>query len=481
METLLTPSESLAFQSFLTTVDTSQPPNDWASYASQFSPNSIRRDDDDISVDPLPPPPENDTLAKATKDLMSLDTAGWNDGPMSAHPDLPQHLMYAPQLRHHQEQQQPLLTQPLHPQHMYSSPHESFPFLNQKGSFQQHNPSYPQQPNHTQHFSHPQHHPQHSLNLASPTTPDLFSYPPPHAQNHPNGTAPPLTRSQSQSSAHGINGTMPPKRPARSSATRSMSMSSASTSTVAPRQRAGTSASQQSRSSHSPHPNGATASSSKPALLSPSQKKANHIQSEQKRRANIRRGYEALCETVPALREAIREEEEEARLNAAQAAAGLTNAKGKSTGKKRAAKKKDGDDGAPSSARDKIDGRAGPRSENVVLSKSEYIHLPMANPSSPTCFSAIDYINDLLSERSNLLSRLQKARSMLPPGHPCLMPLSPTPIWEREWKGGEGRLGDEDADESEGDAEAEDDDDSSRGKLKERRKGGSVDGVGTAG
>ncbi len=45
-------------------------------------------------------------------------------------------------------------------------------------------------------------------------------------------------------------------------------------------------------------------------LLSPSQKKANHIQSEQKRRANIRRGYEALCETVPALREAIREEEE---------------------------------------------------------------------------------------------------------------------------------------------------------------------------
>ena len=48
----------------------------------------------------------------------------------------------------------------------------------------------------------------------------------------------------------------------------------------------------------------------KPALLSPSQKRANHIQSEQKRRANIRKGYEALCEVVPALRDAIRAEEE---------------------------------------------------------------------------------------------------------------------------------------------------------------------------
>ena len=48
----------------------------------------------------------------------------------------------------------------------------------------------------------------------------------------------------------------------------------------------------------------------KGTLLSPSQKRANHIQSEQKRRANIRRGYEALCEVVPALREAIRAEEE---------------------------------------------------------------------------------------------------------------------------------------------------------------------------
>lgn len=360
MEALLTPSESLAFQSFLTNVDTSQPPSDWASYASQFNPNSIRRGDDDLSAEPLPPPPENESLAKATKDLMSLDTAGWNDSPGSAHSDLqhqPQHLMM---FRHHQEHQQPLLNQPLHPQHMYSSAHESFPFLNQKGSFQHSNPSYPQQSQ----FSHPQ----HSLNLASPTSPDLFSYPPP-LQQHINGHLPPLTRSQSQSSVHGMNGAVPPKRATRSSGARSMSMSNASSSTT-PRQRSGPSSSHQGRTSQSPHPNGAAASSSKPALLSPSQKKANHIQSEQKRRANIRRGYEALCETVPALREAIREEEEEARLAAAQAPAGLATSKGKAAGKKRAAKKKDSDEGAGTSARDKIDGRAGPRSENVVLSKS---------------------------------------------------------------------------------------------------------------
>ncbi|TEB04021.1 hypothetical protein FA13DRAFT_1750749 [Coprinellus micaceus] len=346
METLLTPSESLAFQSFLTSVDSSQPPNDWASYASQFNPHSMRRDDDEISVDPLPPPPQNDTLTKATKDLMSLDAAGWNDGSISAHPDLQnhqQHLMYNPQMRHHPEQQQqPLLTQPLHPQHMYSSAHEPFPFLNQKGSFQHHNSPYS------------------SSNMLMPST---------------------TRNNNGQDSPH--------------------------------RNKGG--------SSQSPHPNGTTTSSSKPALLSPSQKKANHIQSEQKRRANIRRGYEALCETVPALREAIREEEEEARLNAAQAAAGLANSKGKAAGKKRASKKKDGEDGGLTSARDKIDGRAGPRSENVVLSK--------------TIKSVI---------------RLQNARSMLPPGHPCLLPLSPYPIWEREWKGGEGKFGDEEAEESEG-------------------------------
>lgn len=99
--------------------------------------------------------------------------------------------------------------------------------------------------------------------------------------------------------------------------------------------------------------------SAKQALLSPSQKKANHIQSEQKRRANIRRGYETLCDTVPALREAIREvEEAEARMTT------TLGPSGKPSRSKR--KKKDCGDGD----KEKIDGRAGPRSENVVLSKS---------------------------------------------------------------------------------------------------------------
>lgn len=37
-------------------------------------------------------------------------------------------------------------------------------------------------------------------------------------------------------------------------------------------------------------------------LLSEQEKKANHIASEQKRRANIRKGYDMLCDTLPALR-----------------------------------------------------------------------------------------------------------------------------------------------------------------------------------
>lgn len=36
---------------------------------------------------------------------------------------------------------------------------------------------------------------------------------------------------------------------------------------------------------------------------------------------------------------------------------------------------------------------------------------------------------------------------MLPPGHPGLVPHGP-PLWEREWKGGEGKEGNEDPDDS---------------------------------
>ncbi|KII85173.1 hypothetical protein PLICRDRAFT_63415, partial [Plicaturopsis crispa FD-325 SS-3] len=151
----------------------------------------------------------------------------------------------------------------------------------------------------------------------------------------------------------------------------------------------------------------------KQALLSPSQKKANHIQSEQKRRANIRRGYEALCETVPALREAILLEEQEQ-----AAASGRRNdSRGGGTKKGKGKAKRGSQDDI-----EKADGRAGPRSENVVLQKT------------------IDYIQDLISERSALLTRLHAAAAVLPPTHPSHPSRLPSEerLWEREWTGGHG-------------------------------------------
>ncbi|KAI0661595.1 hypothetical protein C8Q70DRAFT_910418, partial [Cubamyces menziesii] len=172
-----------------------------------------------------------------------------------------------------------------------------------------------------------------------------------------------------------------------------------------------------------------SASGSKGALLSPSQKRANHIQSEQKRRANIRRGYEALCEVVPALREAIRAEEERERAGAAAAAGdggddgpgGKAKARGvgggAGAGGEKGKKKRKGES-------EKTDGRAGPRSENVVLQKT------------------IDYITELLDDRAALVQRLQIARGILPLGHPAAQ-LDPrhldaqgVPLWDREWNGG---------------------------------------------
>jgi hypothetical protein len=107
-----------------------------------------------------------------------------------------------------------------------------------------------------------------------------------------------------------------------------------------------------------------------------------------------------LCEIVPALRDAIAAEEE---LNATAAANG-----------KRRRGRMLGEDG------EKIDGRAGPRSESVVLHKT------------------IEHLKALLSQRSALIERLHQAKMLLPPNHPALYPphASPTPPWERLWDGG---------------------------------------------
>jgi hypothetical protein len=60
---------------------------------------------------------------------------------------------------------------------------------------------------------------------------------------------------------------------------------------------------------------------------------------------------------------------------------------------------------------------------------------------------AIDYINDLHAERSDLLSRLERAKSLLGEGHPALVrPDSIPALWEREWKGGAGSEGEEEED-----------------------------------
>ncbi|PRQ71629.1 hypothetical protein AAT19DRAFT_9744 [Rhodotorula toruloides] len=106
-------------------------------------------------------------------------------------------------------------------------------------------------------------------------------------------------------------------------------------------------------SSASPPP--AKSSGGKPALLTAEQKKANHIASEQKRRAAIRAGYDGLCEVVPALSAAVAEFEERVR---------------------------------------KIDGRAGPKSEAVVLSKT------------------VEHLRTLLTTRATFLSQLSSLHAV---------------------------------------------------------------------
>ena len=99
-------------------------------------------------------------------------------------------------------------------------------------------------------------------------------------------------------------------------------------------------------------------------LLTEAEKKANHIASEQKRRANIRKGYELLCEIVPPLKEAL---EREARKEKERGSEDEDDAD-----KKKGKKKRDADTSTGCEIDgEKIDGRAGPRSEAVVLMKCE--------------------------------------------------------------------------------------------------------------
>lgn len=118
-------------------------------------------------------------------------------------------------------------------------------------------------------------------------------------------------------------------------------------------------------------PDGPSGKKAPHVLLTEAEKKANHIASEQKRRANIRKGYEMLCAGVPALREALEKE-------------GGGGGGG-------------GEDGDTSYdvGGERIDGRAGPRSEAVVLGKS------------------VEHLRQLLEEHRDLCSRRDHARAKL--------------------------------------------------------------------
>ncbi|KAI0303694.1 hypothetical protein B0F90DRAFT_1708244, partial [Multifurca ochricompacta] len=329
---LLTPSESHAFQSFLSSID-----YDYSIVESLVASADWTSLSDDIGV-PVPHPgPAKEALAKATKDLITLPPAPSSSSSSWETTELKDLTFFKP------------LRLPHNPA-LGSQPQPPVP------------QDVPKQRNDFDHLQTIVNNAQTSIHFRP-------------AQSHLH-RLPPLA-SSSSSSATNLAG---PSRPLPSS------------SASHKRQRPSSS-----RTSESTPSQGAPGS--KPALLTASQKKANHIQSEQKRRANIRRGYEALCETIPTLREAIRAEEE--------ASSGFA-----SGGKKRRARGRIGDDG------EKVDGRAGPRSENIVLAKT------------------VEYIQQLLAQRQHFTERLQRARAMLPPGHPAhgfTRPPGEVCLWEREW------------------------------------------------
>ncbi|PWN34309.1 uncharacterized protein FA14DRAFT_156975 [Meira miltonrushii] len=124
-------------------------------------------------------------------------------------------------------------------------------------------------------------------------------------------------------------------------------------------------------------------------LLTEAEKKANHIASEQKRRANIRKGYELLCSLVPSLRESMDEdggdEEEDDEDDEDDAEEGDT---------KRGKKRKPGDGGGGGG---NVDSKSGPRSEAMILMKVvDHIH------------GKIDEHNALVIKKQELQKELAK-------------------------------------------------------------------------
>ena len=296
---LLTPSESRAFQSFL---DATAFPVDWSMQL-------------EISHEHMPPAHGTEALTKATKDLMSLDGDNWRfpSGPYS-----PGESTATSAHRQQQVQTNPLTL-------LYSARHQR-PLDNNADEAEQENPS--------------------STYLGSSNShSQLAQLPFYHVVDSKRTRADPYPydHSSSSSSRHSPVDLLSSTARLPPSAKRS----------PPPDARLSNKRYRPSSTSQNLADEAQLLPQNKAVLLSPSQKKANHIQSEQKRRANIRRGYDALCETVPALREACQAEEEQ------------QLAEGKSRSRRRGKGKAKSDDG------ERADGRAGPRSENVVLSKSK--------------------------------------------------------------------------------------------------------------
>ncbi|KAJ3852230.1 hypothetical protein EV368DRAFT_65100 [Lentinula lateritia] len=415
MSDLLTPSESQNFHTFLSSMDYNDESNDMRNVAN-IDWTSYNNNINGHSMPDVPQLQGREALAKATKDLMSLDAEGWNSAPVM-HQYQQQHSY---NFMNHQSSQYSYNLHNHRQSNVYQQ-NDAFPLLSKQRSHSPHPP-----------FPHSHSAPSHSLNHGHLSQPISVSSPstlgpsqdPRIGSNirssfNPMGSPPTTSSSASfsvaSSSRRGVPSTSTLSSPTLSSESLQRSGSPGGNTSNKRQLDALSYPSPNKRSRPSPP---ASSLPNKTTLLSPSQKKANHIQSEQKRRANIRRGYEALCDTVPALREAIRLEEE------AQLALD-SNGNGKKPKRGKRAKVDDG-------TGEKIDGRAGPRSENIVLGKT------------------IEYIKELLHDRQDLLARLERARSSIAPDYPSGKPLDPLPLWEREWKGGSGK---------EGEAEDEDEED----------------------
>lgn len=396
MSSLLSRSESLAFNGFLSAVDVSDV-LEWSNAHAQLA-------------EQLQPPRGKEALAKATKDLMSLDAPDLNFS-TGHHVDPSNDNLGGNSFRGSGSTTTLRSTSnsswPAFPSSTPQSSSQQYSYgFGAPGSASSWSQSHFVSPNELPH-SHSDPSLRHHVPNQSPTSPSPFAVPDHNAlygqrppsisqQSAPPGLSQPSgsskrvldessdrisSKRRRSSTATTLNGDADMRPPpivtlpsASSSSTRSASTSSSTS--VTP-------------TSEHPQQGGLQP---RQTLLSPSQKRANHIQSEQKRRANIRRGYEALCDVVPALREAIKAEEctgnipGQFKINTVTMFVLIiimvffytepSSSKPRAPTKKKKKGKGTADIDIPEDDSKSgglgLDGRAGPRSENVVLQKSMY-------------------------------------------------------------------------------------------------------------